>query len=156
MNNEQERDGRNPRVRLGPLALKYVLQEAAGEKPQQDHLEEAFLKLQAKADATQSTQVDGLRHASAELELELIKKSIERLSIETSHFRFMLLACLCPDEEALQKELEKVHDRMNQETREMLIQYGIPTKERDTEMAKFYRMQEAMRGEQETEMEEER
>ena len=148
MTEKQETQKRPPQIRLGPVAMKYVAPEVGDEKLGQKHVEAAFMKLEAalagKAVDPDPAGVTGM------------KKSIERLSIEIAHFRFMLLACLCPDEEALQKELEKVHDRMNKETREMLIQYGIPTRDRDADMATFYRMQEAMRGEQEPDMEEER
>lgn len=148
MTEKQETQKRPPQIRLGPIAMKYVEPEVGDEKLGQKHVEAAFTKLEA-ALAGKAIDPDDAGLAG-------MQKSIERLSIEVAHFRFMLLACLCPDEEALQKELEKVHDRMNQETRDMLIQYGIPTKERDANMAKFYRMQEAMRGETEPEMEEER
>lgn len=146
----------SPRIRLGLAATEIAALEANGGKIEKEHLEAAILKLQARAEAAQTTHADSPAHPADRFDLDPIKKSIERLSIEIAHFRFMLLACLCPDEEALQKELEKVHDRMNEETREMLIQYGIPTKDRDADMATFYRMQEAMRGEQEPDMEEER
>ena len=128
--------------------MKYVEPEVGDERLGQKHVEAAFMKLEA-ALAGQAVEPRDANIAG-------IKKSIERLSIEIVHFRFMLLACLSPDEDAFQKELEKIQDRMNSETREMLIQCGIPIKDRDADMAKFYRMQEAMRGEQEPEMEDER